>query len=356
MTLGRRWRRCARWSGAKAAACAPRRAAAARARRGRGARARARLRHLRERPPPAQHRLRATGRRAGPRARGRRSTRWARASRASRAATRRRRRAAAQLRPLRRVPPRPRRDLPRAARLLGVHVHGGFAEYVVVPAERAFPVPADLDPRVAALAEPTAVVVRGAAPRRPRRRAARARARRRHPRPARRSSPRARSAPARSGSARATPRQAAARAGARRDARAHRGRGRAAGSSRAARRKRPSTSCVETVGGARRHAERRRRRRAPRRHASPWSACSSPRCALDTLPLLLKEVTLAWSYCYGRSDEPVRLRRRHRACSPPSASAPPASPRHAVPLADASRAFELAADRKAGAIKVSVIP
>ena len=46
-------------------------------------------------------------------------------------------------------------------KLLGVHAHGGFAEYVVVPARRAFPVPADLDPRVAALAEPTAVAVRG---------------------------------------------------------------------------------------------------------------------------------------------------------------------------------------------------
>ena len=45
--------------------------------------------------------------------------------------------------------------------LLGVHAHGGFAEYAVVAARRAFPVPADLDPRVAALAEPTAVAVRG---------------------------------------------------------------------------------------------------------------------------------------------------------------------------------------------------
>jgi threonine dehydrogenase-like Zn-dependent dehydrogenase len=45
--------------------------------------------------------------------------------------------------------------------LLGVHASGGFAEYAVVAARRAFPVPAELDPRVAALAEPMAVVVRG---------------------------------------------------------------------------------------------------------------------------------------------------------------------------------------------------
>ena len=76
---------------------------------------------------------------------------------------------------------------------------------------------------------------------------------------------------------------------------------------------------------------------------------------LDTLPLLLKEATLAWSYCYARSAEPCDFAaatslladERERAALLAS---------HAVPLADASRAFELAADRKAGAIKVSVIP
>ena len=76
---------------------------------------------------------------------------------------------------------------------------------------------------------------------------------------------------------------------------------------------------------------------------------------LDTLPLLLKEATLAWSYCYGRGEEPgdfadaTRLLAAERERAARLAT-------HAVPLADADRAFELAADRKGGAIKVSVIP
>jgi threonine dehydrogenase-like Zn-dependent dehydrogenase len=76
---------------------------------------------------------------------------------------------------------------------------------------------------------------------------------------------------------------------------------------------------------------------------------------LDTLPLLLKEATLAWSYCYGRGSEPcdfaaaTRLLEDERERAARLAS-------HAVPLAEAPRAFELAADRRGGAIKVSVIP
>ena len=46
-------------------------------------------------------------------------------------------------------------------RLLGVHQPGGFAEYVVASAKRLFVVPADLDPSLAALAEPLAVVLHG---------------------------------------------------------------------------------------------------------------------------------------------------------------------------------------------------
>lgn len=49
----------------------------------------------------------------------------------------------------------------RELRILGIHVNGGFAEYAVVPANRLFPVPADLPGPLAALAEPMAVVVHG---------------------------------------------------------------------------------------------------------------------------------------------------------------------------------------------------
>lgn len=45
--------------------------------------------------------------------------------------------------------------------LFGVHANGGMAEHVVVPAARLFRVDEALDPRVAALAEPVAVVVHG---------------------------------------------------------------------------------------------------------------------------------------------------------------------------------------------------
>jgi len=46
-------------------------------------------------------------------------------------------------------------------KLFGVHAHGGMAEHVVVPAARLFRVDPALDARVAALAEPVAVVVHG---------------------------------------------------------------------------------------------------------------------------------------------------------------------------------------------------
>lgn len=60
-------------------------------------------------------------------------------------------------------------DLCRAGRanvcpdtkLFGIHLPGGFAEAISVPAERLFPVPRDLDPALAALAEPMAVAIHG---------------------------------------------------------------------------------------------------------------------------------------------------------------------------------------------------
>jgi threonine dehydrogenase-like Zn-dependent dehydrogenase len=76
---------------------------------------------------------------------------------------------------------------------------------------------------------------------------------------------------------------------------------------------------------------------------------------LETLPLLLKEVTLAWSYCYGRSDEPCDFAEATRLLSAERERAARLAT-HAVPLAEAERAFALAAERRAGAIKVSVLP
>ncbi|MFB3067023.1 MAG: zinc-binding dehydrogenase, partial [Planctomycetota bacterium] len=49
----------------------------------------------------------------------------------------------------------------RQTKLHGVHLAGGFAEAVTVPADRLYPLPADLDAAVAATTEPVAVAVHG---------------------------------------------------------------------------------------------------------------------------------------------------------------------------------------------------
>jgi threonine dehydrogenase-like Zn-dependent dehydrogenase len=54
-----------------------------------------------------------------------------------------------------------RPNICRDVQLFGIHRAGGFAESICVPAERAFPVPRDLDPALAALCEPTAVAIHG---------------------------------------------------------------------------------------------------------------------------------------------------------------------------------------------------
>lgn len=54
-----------------------------------------------------------------------------------------------------------RDSLCRDFRVHGIHLPGGFAQHAVVPAERLYPVPEDVDPAVAAMAEPVAVAVHG---------------------------------------------------------------------------------------------------------------------------------------------------------------------------------------------------
>jgi len=51
----------------------------------------------------------------------------------------------------------------RTMRVFGIHMAGGLAEQIVVPAERAHPLAPGLDPAVAALTEPVAVAVHGLA-------------------------------------------------------------------------------------------------------------------------------------------------------------------------------------------------
>jgi threonine dehydrogenase-like Zn-dependent dehydrogenase len=236
--------------------------------------------------------------------------------------------------------------------LLGVHVHGGFAEYAVVPAARAFPVPGDLDPRVAALAEPTAVVVRGL--------------RRGGFAPGMRVlvlgagtvgllgtlASRALGAGEVWVGARHAHQAVLARAlGATRVL--AEGEASSGELARAAR-ETPIDLVLETVGGS---ADTLNAAGAAVRRGGAVVVVGmflAP-VRLDTLPLLVKETTLAWSYCYGRATEPCDFAaatglladERERAARLAT---------HAVPLAEAGRAFDLAADRKGGAIKVSVIP
>jgi threonine dehydrogenase-like Zn-dependent dehydrogenase len=223
---------------------------------------------------------------------------------------------------------------------------------VVVAAERAFPVPADLEPRVAALSEPAAVMVRAL-----RRGGCEAGARvlvlgagtlgllgil----------AARAQGAAEVWVSARHAPQAVLARElGAARVL----SEGEAAPDALArATRAAPVDLVVETVGGG---ADTLNAAAAAVRRGGCVSVVGmflAP-VRLDTLPLLLKEATLAWSYCYGRSDGRADFAGATALLSAERERAARLAT-HALPLADAERAFELAADRKGGAIKVSVIP
>ena len=241
----------------------------------------------------------------------------------------------------------------RDSKLNGVHLPGGLAEFVVVPAENVYPVPPDLDPRVAALAEPMAVVVHAL------HRAnfqsgqrvlvlgagsvgllAAAAARRlgagdvwvtaRHPHQRERAI--ALGASRVLGDEEATPT-------------ALDGIGREA----------PIDLVIETVGGS---ADTLRAAVAAARPGGAVSVVGMflGALTLDPMPLLLKELTLAWSYCYG--EDPAHGADFAEAVDILAAAREALTPliTHTVPLDDAARGFALAADRRAGAIKVSIVP
>jgi threonine dehydrogenase-like Zn-dependent dehydrogenase len=74
------------------------------------------------------------------------------------------------------------------------------------------------------------------------------------------------------------------------------------------------------------------------------------------MPLFLKEATLAWSNCYVHPNDGVpdfataaELVSIHR-------DSLSALNTHSVPLGDIDRALAVASDKKAGAVKVSVLP
>lgn len=241
----------------------------------------------------------------------------------------------------------------RAARLAGVHGPGGLAEYLVVAADNCFPVAPGLDARIAALAEPMAVVIHalyrgGFAPGRRvlvlgagsvgllavaaarRLGAGEVIATARHPHQAERA--RALGADHVLGERDATPEALAALG-----------------------REIDVDLAVETVGGSGETVRAAAAAVRPGGTVSVVGVSYGP-LTLDPLPLLLKEVTLAWSYCYGDDlqhgtdfAEAVDVLSAGRDAFATLVT-------DTVPLDDAARAFARAGDRRAGAIKVCVTP
>ena len=237
-------------------------------------------------------------------------------------------------------------------RLLGVHVPGGFAEHVVVPARRLFRVPRDLDARLAALAEPVAVVVHGL----------------------RRGglTPGARVLVLGAGAIGLLTVLAARAAGAAEvllTARhAHQAElGRSFGATRVLAeseaglpglmqigRSEPADLVVETIGGTADALRGAAWALAPGGSISVLGVFTAP-ITLDGYPLLLKEGTISWSNCYarqgGRADfeEAVQLLDAERERLGRVLT-------HAVPLDRIGDAFAIAGDKKAGAVKVTVLP
>jgi threonine dehydrogenase-like Zn-dependent dehydrogenase len=240
----------------------------------------------------------------------------------------------------------------REARLLGVHEAGGLADYVLAPAQRAFRAPADLDVRLAALAEPMAVVVHGLA------RGGFAAGQR--------------VLVLGAGSIGLLGVLAARALGAREvlvTAR-HAHQAKLAGELGATRvlaeaeadaaaldalgRRDDIDLVLETVGGS---ADTLRLAGAAVRPGGAISVVGVfyGSVTLDALPLLLKEVTVAWSYCYAHGEERADFADALRLLGDGRERLARLLT-HSVPLDDAASAFALAADRRAGAIKVSVIP
>jgi threonine dehydrogenase-like Zn-dependent dehydrogenase len=243
----------------------------------------------------------------------------------------------------------------REAQIHGIQRPGGFAEYLTVPARRLFPVPADLDPTVAALAEPMAVVVHGL------RRGNLAEGQRvlvlgagsvgllavvaaralgagdvwltaRHPHQAKLGE--------------------------------HLGATRVLAEAEASTaeldrlgKEAPIDLVIETVGGS-----------ADTLNAAAAAVCPGgaisvvgvfmDRVTLDAMPLFMKESTLAWSTCYSHPHEghegadfetAVEIVAAHRDTLAEMNT-------HDTPLDEIERAFAVASDKKGGAVKVTVLP
>lgn len=240
----------------------------------------------------------------------------------------------------------------RSSQLLGIQANGGMAEYLVVPERRIFPAPADLGPERTALAEPLAVSLHGL------RRGGFEKGSRililgagcvglmalfgaramqageiwisaRYPHQA--------ELAGRLGATRVLTEVEATRENLDRLGRSH-----------------PIDLVVETVGGS---ADTLRDGVAAVRPGGTVAVLGFflGGIELDPLPLLMKEVSLVWSYCYhhgeGSADfsDALELLSRERELASLLTTA-------SVPLDDIERAFALAFRKDAGIVKVSVLP
>jgi 2-desacetyl-2-hydroxyethyl bacteriochlorophyllide A dehydrogenase len=240
----------------------------------------------------------------------------------------------------------------RAARLHGVHLPGGLAEFVVVPADRVHAVPADLDMSLAALAEPMAVVVHALA------RGGLARG--------------ARVLVLGAGSVGLLTLAAARRLGAgevwitarhphqaelARSLGAARVLGEAEADATALDRigrDAPIDLVVETVGG------RADTLAGAVAAARPGGVVSVVGLFLGPVTLepwapMMKELTLAWSYCYGSTGTGADFARAIEVIAAERDALAPLVT-HRFALDEVGRAFEIAGDRRGGAVKISIRP
>jgi threonine dehydrogenase-like Zn-dependent dehydrogenase len=238
----------------------------------------------------------------------------------------------------------------REMKLHGLNLPGGFAEYVALPARRIFALPPDLTWSVAALAEPVAVAVHGL------RRGGFA--------------PGQRVLVVGAGSVGLLTVLAARVMGASEvilTARhAHQAKlGLELGAARVLDEREasllglaslgqtaPIDLAVETVGGAAATLDSCAAAIRPGGTISVLGVFTG-RTAVDPFPLLLKEGTLAWSNCYSHAgeradfDDAIRIVDENRDRLARLTT-------HQLPLDEVERAFAVASDKKAGAVKVTV--
>lgn len=233
----------------------------------------------------------------------------------------------------------------------GIHLPGGFAEFITVPARRLFTVPEELDFPVAALAEPVAVVVHGL------RRANLSRGQRvlvlgagtiglaavgvarasgagdvwlsaRHPHQA--------ELGAKMGATRVLKEEEASPESLAKTAT-----------------KTPFDIVIETVGGRANTMLAAEAALAPGGTVCVLGLFTGP-LTLDPFPLLLKEANLVWANCYGRPKEGADFAEAIRIIS----EEPEKFGRlitHRMPLDEIAEAFEIAGDKKSKSVKVSVL-